>query len=206
MDDQKRLPDGFWQDARGRLIPISQIKPIDVARDNLVAEIVGRAKETADALRAFKASTFSDIAAFVALSAEEYGVRIGGNKGNVSLMSFDGRYKVVRAIQEYLVFDERLQAAKALIDECIREWSQGSRPEIQALINDAFQTDKSGSINTGRVLGLRRLAISDPKWLQAMQAIGDAVTVADSRGYVRVYERVGDSDDYRAIPLDVAGA
>lgn len=199
-------PPGFRKDAKGRLIPENQIKPIDLERDKLVLDLVERAKGVSKNIADFKAGAFGDIAAFVQLSAEEYGARIGGDKGNVQLMSFDGRYKVLRAIQERLVFDERLQAAKALVDECIHAWSEGARPEIRALVTDAFQTDKAGAINTGRVLGLRRLNIVDEKWQQAMAALSDAVTVADSKSYIRVYERVGDTEEYRPIPLDVAGA
>ncbi|HBD3577559.1 TPA: DUF3164 family protein, partial [Escherichia coli] len=62
-----------------------------------------------------------------------------------------------------------------------------------------------GNINTGRVLALRRLEIEDERWNNAMTLIGEAVQVIGSKSYIRVYERVGDSDEYRAIPLDIAG-
>ena len=55
-------------------------------------------------------------------------------------------------IQDRLVFDERLHAAKTLIDECITSWSENSRDEIKVLVNDAFRVDKTGQINTARVL------------------------------------------------------
>jgi hypothetical protein len=199
------IPAGFWRDADGRLIPENLIKPIDKERDALVTALTRAAKEMSEALARFKAKAFGDIGAFVELSAEQYGVKLGGKKGNVTLMSFDGRYKVIRQIQEHLVFDERLQAAKALIDECIQAWTEGSRDEIKALINDAFQVNKEGKINTGRVLGLKRLDIRDERWQRAMQAIGDSVQVAGSKPYFRVYERVGDTDQYQAISLDIAG-
>lgn len=199
------IPEGFRPDAKGRLIPLAAIKPIDLARDELVQEIIQRAKAASAALADFKNRTFDDIGAFVDLSAERYDARLGGAKGNVSLVSFDGRYKVQRAIQDTLTFDEGLQAAKSLIDECVHEWSEGARPEIQALINDAFQVDKAGNISTGRILGLRRLDIKDEKWLRAMDALNDSVRVQCSKSYIRVYERVGNTDQYRAIPLDIAG-
>jgi hypothetical protein len=195
----------YKKDAQGRLVPLSMIRPIDLARDALVQEIVTKANTLAEQISAAKSSFFADIAAFVSMSAEEYDVKIGGEKGNVSLVSYDGRYKVIRAIQETLVFDERLQAAKALIDACLQRWSQGAKPEIKVLINDAFQVDKSGNINTGRVLGLRRLPIQDEEWQNAMTAIGDALQVAGSKSYVRIYERIGESGKYRPIPLDMAG-
>lgn len=198
------IPPGYMKDAQGRLVPIEAIKPIDIERHNLVLDIVAKSRELNAAMAKFKFDCFGDIAAFVQLSAEQYGAKIGGEKGNVTLLSFDGQYKVLRAISETLAFDERLQAAKALIDECIHRWSQGASVEIRALVNDAFQVDSSGKINTGRVLGLRRLDITDDKWKSAMQAIGDAVQVTGSKSYVRIYKRIGTTDEYQAIPLDIA--
>lgn len=207
MADTTPIPEGFMADSAGRLVPIATIRPIDIERDKLVREIVAKALDLSNALAKFKGAAFGDIEAFVELSAEQYGVKLRGaaGKGNLSLSSFDGRYKVVRAVSESITFDERLVAAKALIDECITDWAAGSRPEIHALINNAFQVDKAGKINTGRVLGLRRLEINDERWQQAMQAIGEAVQVTGSKQYVRVLERVGDTEQYRAIALDVAG-
>jgi len=37
-----------------------------------------------------------------------------------------------------------------------------------------------------------------------MQAISDAVQVASSKSYIRIYERVGDSDKWQPVALDVA--
>lgn len=205
MKTERTIPQGFMQDARGALWPTETIKEIDRARDDLVREIVAKARDHSAALGKFKAEVFGDIAAFVDLSAEKYGAQMGGIKGNITLMSFDGRYKIQRAIADNLVFDERLQVAKTLIDQCIHTWGAGARVEIMALVNDAFNVDKEGKINTGRILSLRRLNITDPQWQQAMTAIGESLQVTGTRSYVRVYERVGDTDRYRQISLDIAG-
>lgn len=197
-------PEGYLRDAQGRLVPESMVKPIDKLRDQTVRSLVEKARGVNATLQAFKLNAFSDIAAFVQVSADQYEVKIGGDKGNVSLFTFDGRYKVVRQVQETIKFDERLQAAKKLVDECITTWSVGSSDEIKVLVNDAFQVDREGDVRVNRVLGLRRLNIADEKWQRAMKAIGDAFTVVGSRNYVRVYERVGDTDQYRAIALDLA--
>jgi hypothetical protein len=200
----KPIPEGYLEDATGRLIPHSLIAPIDFARNDLVLELIAKAQALSKSISDFKMKAFGDIAAFSEMSAEQYGVKMGGNKGNITLTSFDGRYKIQRAISDNLSFDERLQAAKALIDECVSDWSADSDPKIKVLINDAFQVDKEGAINTGRVLRLRKLDIKDERWLQAMQAIADAVTVIGSSTYLRVYERVGDTGKYMPISLDVA--
>lgn len=199
------IPEGYRLDAKGRLIPEDQIKEIDQLRDELVRSIVDRACELRDDLSDFKNDTFSEIEAFVETSANEYDVHLGGKKGNVQLVSFDGRYKVLRAIQESITFDERLQAAKSLIDECLREWTADARPEVATIVQDAFRVDAAGNIRTGQVLGLRRLNIQDKRWLNAMDAISDAVQITGSKSYVRLYERVGTTNQYKSISLDIAG-
>jgi hypothetical protein len=198
------IPAGYWQNAQGALIPVEMVKPIDRARNDLVHELVQQANELSQLMAKFKTSAFADIAAFVDLSLEQYDTNVGGKKGNLTLYSFDGRYKVQRAIQEHLQFDERLQAARALIDECLADWTAGAAPELKAIVANAFNTDKAGNISTSRVLGLRRLDIKDERWLKAMTAIGEAVQVVGSKAYIRVYERIGDSEMYRPIPLDIA--
>jgi len=190
-------------DSQGRLVPIDLVKPLDKLRDQTVQVIVARAHMLQQAVVAFKADTMSDLTAFLSTSAEEYGKTFGGEKGNVTLMSYDGRFKVLIAIDESIVFDERLQVAKKIIDECIVRWSEGSRSEIRALVNDAFYVDKAGRLNTNRILGLRRLGIEDPEWKRAMQAITDSIQVADSKQYIRIYERET-GGEYKQIALDPA--
>ena len=197
------IPEGYMEDAQGRLVPVGMVKDVDKARHEFVLEVVGKAQKLREEMGQFRDDVMGDMAAFCSLSAEKYNAKIGGDKGNLTLVSFDGRYKVQRQVSETLVFDERLQAAKELIDECITEWTEGSRDELKALINDAFQVDKEGRINTGRVLGLRRLNIKDARWLQAMQAVSDSLRVAGSKTYVRVYERRSDGK-YIPIALDMA--
>lgn len=205
MTAQQPIPAGYRQDAQGRLWREEQIKPVDKLRDELVSRLVELARAQSAALAAFKATAFGEIDAFADLSASEYGAKLGGKKGNLSLLSFDGRYKIQKAVQESIAFDERLQAARALIDECLQEWTADARPELATLVKDAFQVDTKGEIRTGRVLALRRMNIKDERWLKAMDAISDALQVVGSKSYIRVYERVGDTDQYAPISLDIAG-
>jgi hypothetical protein len=203
QQQEEALPKGYWRNAEGSLVPVSKIKDIDKLRHQRVTELCDAAKKASQNLLAFKLTAMDGVQAFVDESLAEYDVKHGGRKGNITLVSFDGRYKIVRAMQDSIVFDERLQAAKALIDECVKTWSKGSNDNIKVLINDAFQVDKKGGVNTGRVLGLRSLAIHDDKWQLAMTAIGDSMKVASTKPYIRFYER-DESGEYRPITLDVA--
>ena len=204
MATPSTIPPGYWQDASGNLIPESKVKDIDKLRHQVVTDLCEMAKQRRDGLAEFKAKAMQEVAALVATSMEQYGVKTGGEKGNVTLTSFDGKFKLVRQMQDRIVFGEQLMAAKALIDECVQEWSEGANDNIRALVNHAFQTDKEGKINTGRVLGLRRLDIRDAKWQQAMQAIADSMQTASTTPYERFYERDEGTGEYRTISLDVA--
>lgn len=197
-------PEGYWIDARGVMTPADMVKPIDKDRDALVGEIIERALPLHKGLTEFKQSVFADTQAFRELSGELYGAKVGGEKGNMTFYSWDGVWKVNVAIAERLAFDERLQAAKALIDECLKDWMEGSRPEVVSLIDEAFQVDKEGEVSTSRILRLRRLDIADERWLNAMRAINDAILIVGSKKYVRIYKRSGDSNQYVPFSLDLA--
>lgn len=195
--------EGFRLNALGHLVPESQVKEIDKLRDEVVMNIVAGAKELQTSIAAFKSSSMNEVSDFVDLSSAEFDVKFGGTKGNVTLMSFDGKYKVVRQIGEHRVFDERIQAAKAKIDECITRWSEGSSDQIKALVNQAFRVNKQGHIDVNQVLSLRQLNIDDPDWLEAMDAIADSIRVIGKTPYIRVYERQSDGQ-YKQIALDIA--
>ena len=197
-------PEQFRRNAKGHLVPLDQIKDIDKLRDDLVLEVIGKVTALQEEMRRVKAEVATEVEAFLNLSAREYDTEYGGKKGNVTLSSFDGMYQVKRAVADHLAFDERLQVAKELIDECIHQWTAGSSSEVQALVEHAFQTDKEGKISTARVLGLRSLNIQDGKWQKAMQAIMDSIQVTGSKSYLRFYERQGEDGPHRQISLDVA--
>lgn len=194
----------FMTDSRGRLVPIEMVPPVDRQRNDLVLELFENARCLQERMRAFKLQAMGDIQAFVDLSAERYGEKLGGQKGNITLMSFDGRFKVQLAVSEHLAFDERLQVAKKLIDACIGDWAQDSRAELKTIVLDAFQVDQEGRINTGRILALRRYAIDDERWKRAMQAISDSIQVVGSKSYLRFYERAGADGRFAAVSLDMA--
>ena len=77
-------------------------------------------------MAAFKAKALADIEDLVAISHERYGVKVGGKKGNVSFITYDGKFKVERAMADRIIFTEEILAAKELIDQCIRKWSEGA--------------------------------------------------------------------------------
>lgn len=205
MENKQEVPEGYMKNSRGGLDPIDMVKEIDKLRDQMVKEIVAESMAESKRLQSMKQKFFETISSFVDLSAEQYGIQCGGKKGNMSFLSYDGEYKVLVSVNENVVFDERLQIAKQLIDDCISDWAKDSRSEIKALVQDAFYVGKNGNLNTSRILGLRRLDITDSRWQEAMKAISDSLQVAGSKQYIRIYRRNKENQDkYDLVNLDVA--
>ena len=202
------IPEGYRKDARGNLVPIAKIKAQDLLIDDAVTSLVKRAGIMRDELRILRANALDEVGDLQNLIYQEYGARLGGEKGNVTLTSFDGSKQVQVAVQDTIALGPELQAAKSLIDQCLEEWSADTSENLKVLIGEAFQVRKTGRIDTHRVLGLRRLAIEDTtgKWARAMEAISDAVRVQSTTVYVRFYERRGEDGPMEAITLDIAKA
>lgn len=198
------IPEGYMRNASGHLVPEDQVRDQDKLRDQVARELVQEAVELNARLAAFKRKALADIADLVEIAAERYDVRLGGKKGNVTAATYDGQYRVQRAYAERVTFTEELEAAKELINDCIMRWSEGANPHIRALVDRAFRTDSKGQIKTTAVLELLRLEIDDEGWLRAMDALKDSIQSAGTAVYIRVYKRVGDGDQYQAVPLDLA--
>ena len=195
-------PNDYMKDGLGRLVPVENVKEIDKLRDQFVRKMVARAKKLQEELIRFKQLVYSETAAFVELSAAEYGRKYRGEKGNQKLSSYDQSQAVQVQISEDLTCDERLHIAKELIDNCLDRWTVDGKEEIRAIVTDAFSVNQKGKFNIRRILGLRRIQSDDPDWIQAMDMISDSLQVAGSKSYFRVYERSGTENKLQCITLE----
>jgi len=198
------IPAGFVMNAAGHLVPEHQVREHDKLRDQVAAELAGLAIGLSQGLAAFKAKALADIEDLVVISNERYGVKVGGKKGNVSFITYDGKFKVERAMADRIIFTEEILAAKELIDQCIRKWSEGADQHLRVLVDRAFRANRQGQIKTGDVLSLLRVEIDDPDWKVAMEALKDSIQVNGTAVYIRVYQRVGATDRYEPINLNIA--
>lgn len=197
------IPSGYMQDSQGRLVPNKMVKPVDRERDKLVQSLIGIAKTEQGRLGKLRSNATERINKFIDKALKKYGAEHGGKKGNVSLISFDGNMKVTISIGNEILFNENLQVAKKLIDECLQEWCEGSRPELQVVIDQAFQTNDDGSLSASRILALRKLSIKDRKWNRAMRALNESIETGTKKPYLRFYEKDADGE-WQHISLDIA--
>jgi hypothetical protein len=196
----------YLRDARGALVPVETIKPLDLLIDGEVRKILAFAASLSDQVARFKGHSFEDIGALQALVAQEYGAKLGGAKGNLTLTTFDGCHRVQVQMQDQFDFGPELQAAKSLVDECLTEWASESRDEIRALVTRAFQVDKEGRINRSEIFMLLRVDIADARWQRAMEAVRDSIRILGSKAYLRFQTRKSPDAAWSSVTIDLAAA
>ncbi len=198
------IPPGYMKNARGHLVPRDQVREQDLLRDETARRLTAKAIALNAALKAFKDESLADIADLVKIAGERYDVTLGGEKGNVSVTTYDGEFRVQRVVADRIEFTEEIEAAKALIHGCIARWSEGADANIRVIVDRAFAADSKGQLKTAAVLDLMRVQIDDGEWKRAMEAIRGSIQAVGTATYVRVYRRVGASGQYEAVPLDLA--
>jgi len=198
----------MWVDHRGGYVRDELVKPQHKLEDQTVRKIIGYARDLSAQISRFKLHTMADLAALDQLLAEQYGFVKRGHagKGNRTYMTFDGLLRVQVQVAEFMDFGSELQIAKNLIDQCLNEWSADSRPEIQTIVTRAFNTDQEGKVNRSEVLMLLRLNITDPRWVEAMNAIRAAQRPRSSKEYVRFGIREHHDAEWTSITIDLAKA
>lgn len=196
----------YMRDARGALVPEELVRDSDKLIDQTVRSIMSFAVDLSAQIGRFKGHTSDDVGALQALLAERYGTAVGGQKGNVTLTTFDGCMRVQVQVQDHVSFGPELQIAKELVDGCVRKWSGDARPEIRALVEHAFQTDKEGRINRGALYTLRQLDIDDDDWRAAMRALVDSMRVIGTSTYLRFAIRPHAKAAWQTVTIDLASA
>lgn len=196
----------YMTDAKGSLVPLHLVKPMDKLQDEAVRKMMAHAVDLNAQIARFCGHCFDDVGSFQALIAQEYGATVGGKKGNISLLSFDGLMRVSVKVADRIEFGPELQAAKVLVDECLSQWAETSRDEIKALVTRAFQVDQVGKINRNEIFMLLRVEINDPRWIRAMDAVRDSIRVIGSKTYILFHKRDRPDGKWKLISIDLANA
>ena len=176
--NEKRVPEGYMENALGHLVPLENVSELDKLRDETVRALVAEAEEMGKAVAAFRAVSAAQVASFVELCAQEHGVELGGKKGNVTLTSYDGSMRVVRARADQIAFNEAVRVTREMVFRCIAKWSEGANANLAKLVTKAFETDKNGHLSASNILGLRQIKVEgEPDWKAAMDALDAAIQV-----------------------------
>lgn len=197
---------GRWQNCKGEFIHTDLIKADEKLKDQLVECILKKVKEHNKLLKALKDEINSDIQSYLDILLEKYNLdtRSSVKKGNFSFENYSKTQKVQIQMAEKIEFNEKLNIAKAKIDEYLSDLVKEASEDIKVLINKAFEVDKKGNLDSKKILSLRSYNITDIRWQEAMQIIAESVEVVGTKPYIRFYERKKASEGYINVSLDFA--
>lgn len=203
-----QIPAGWVRNATGNLVHETEISEQDKLRDRVVMDIAAVAVRLNSELKALKEKALADIDDLIAIAGEKYNMKLGGPKGNVSLLSFDGSFKLKRIHQDSVGYTEAMEVAKAKVFECISRWGQtvheDAHKHLFTLATRAFRPTRSGEISISRVTEMLGAEINDPDWQMAKQAVMGSLIVNGKAVYIQVQQRV-EGKKYSTILLDIAG-
>lgn len=185
----KRNGSVYWIDSAGREVPSDYVPAQDKKRDALVEKLVAQARKLRTHIAKEKETMSRQIAKYLDSIAAEKGVDW---EGATTLYNFDMSEAIAVRIYKRFTFDEKLNLAKAKIDECIKSWSPGSNEKIIALVNRAFRVDAKGVLNSREILGLRQLDFPDPAWIEAMELISQSMKLIETKTYYNFQEAGND--------------
>jgi len=199
------LEQEFWTDKRGNEVHRDLVPHEEKLKTELVYDIVEKAVTGVRIMERFKERVTRDIKEYMEMMRQKYNLDVAkGNKGNLTLQSFDGLRKLQVAVQQHIDFDEKLSLAKEKIDAYLKEKTKDADPEIQTLIMNAFEVDKKGNVDAKKIFALKKYKISDPLWREAMELIDEAVEIVGSKSYIRFYMRESIDEKWRNVSLDFA--
>lgn len=204
MTNQTTVPEGYMRNGVGHLVPIAQVREQDMLRDQVARNLAEQAEAIHKLLVDFKTKAFSDIADLVRIAGDRYSVTLGGERGGITVSTYDQEFKVVRSVADRITLTEEIEAAEVLVTECLSQWKQESNAHLHKLAARAFRKNAQGKLCTTDILNLLRVEIEDATWKRAMKAITDSIQVSGTATYVRVYRRKPGTGAYEAIPLDLA--
>lgn len=189
----------YWKNAEGELIPQSRIFSHEKKSDRLVEKIHNRVVKLHDRIASEKQIIADEINNYLEEIAKENGT--DEFEGNTTLYNFDKTKQIEVKISKHFVADERLNVAKAKIDQCIQKWSDGANDNMIALVNKAFKVDRKGNIDVKQLKSLRELNIKDKEWKEAMTLIEDSIKVDIAKTYFNFRKRE-DNGKLESIPLN----
>ncbi len=181
------------------MISHNSIKLADQQRDELVLRFIRQAKMLQATIKTFKDCCINEVDTFIDVNKSDN--NYDGNQ--IDLLSSDGRYKLQCMTLRYINFNEDLQVAKKLIDNCIKNNPDNFSSNIEAIAKDAFKTNDAGEINIRRVFNLRHLDINNDEWQTAMRSILKVIQVTD-KDNLSLYERAEYNNHWQPILLDLA--
>lgn len=197
--------DAEWIDESGTAIPYNRITKAERLMERSSAKILKTALRVNKTLITFK-ELIRDLStqAYEAFMEEKNSNR--ESKGNFTWYNFNRSIKIEVSINEPIQFDSlTITAAKEKFDAFLDANIESKNAFVKEMVVDAFETQRSGSLDTKRVMNLTRYEskINDALFSEAVKLINESIRRPKSKTYFRVWLR-DDAGEYQNIDLNLS--
>lgn len=189
-----------WIDYKGQEVPAKYVPEIDKKKERIIDRYLKKSIDLNKMLIAFKQEFLCDCDNINVERMMEANIALADRKGNYTLTSFDKSIKIEVNIQDRIEFDDNINFAQEKIKEFLTEKTLNSDPELAEIVNTAFQTSR-GKLDNKRILGLFRLKIQHPVWLEAMELIKKSIQTNSSTRYITIWQK-NEEGSYKQIQLN----
>lgn len=166
-------------------------------RNDSVKEIVQKAIDVNGILSAFKAESFTGIETLYEM-LQEHSDRHANGKGNVTLDTSDGKYRVVFRRSDQTRFDERATQAEAhVLDFLTSEYPEGSN--TSKLIRSLLER-KKGALDKNLVLKLIGMKndFENEHWRKGIELLQESIVPDYTKYYAEYFYR---NEENEWIPI-----
>ncbi|MGJ1287611.1 DUF3164 family protein [Sphingobacterium sp. UBA6308] len=169
----------------------------ETLRDDSITSMVSYAIQLNESLKGFKKSSFEVIETLYKM-LQEHSNRHAQGKGNVTLDTADGQFRVVFKRSDNTRFDERATQAEAhILDFLTSEYPEGSN--TSKLIRSLLER-KKGQLDKNLVLKLIGMKndFDNEHWKMGIDLLQESIVPDETRFYAEYFYR---SDDGEWLPI-----
>ncbi len=192
-------PEGFVYNAEGNLIARCNIPAHELRKDAFTGGLVEQVKDQQRLLKSFKANLVKAFEEFRIELLDQFNAKLHarGSGENVTVYSFDGKYKIAYRTTKLKTLGPELAAAR----ELAREWfnaHKDSAPHDMLLPAQEFYSNDMTVTTVVKFIGWK---VQDPTLVEAQSAAKDALLIIGSKSYFNFYER-DEQGEYQPIHLN----
>ncbi|MCI2229557.1 DUF3164 family protein [Polaribacter sp. MSW13] len=201
----QKSSDKVWTDESGTEIPYNRTTKVERLHERSSNKIIKAALDVNKRLHSLNHLLTN-------LSQEAYDAYMNSKgvskkaKGNYTWYNFDRSVKIEVNVSEPIVFDSlTITAAKEKLDEFLDANIESKNTFIKQMIIDAFETQRSGSLDTKQVLKLTSYEdkVKSPKFSEAIKLIREAIRRPKSKTYRRVWIK-DEAGKYQNVELNLS--
>lgn len=176
--------------SHGNEIAIELVDKQALRREATINKIFSQIERLNAQMFKAKAKIYAQIIGYNEHLAKKKGVKPRGS--NIQLTDYAGTRRVAIKNSSINTFNELISIAETKIKNYVKRLSADSKPELEAIINNVFKTDKKGFLDKNKILSLREIIINDPEWKEAMDLINESLEVRETKEYLNIQKKSAD--------------